>query len=52
MLYTVAGVAMIVLWFAGVFFFQAPAWIHLLLSVGLALAIYGIVRPAEQPKKP
>lgn len=51
MLYTIAGVAMIALWFAGVFFLQAPGWIHLLLSVGLALAIYGVVHPAQPPKK-
>ena len=38
-----AGVAMLVVWAIGTFAFEAPGWIHLLLSVGVFLIIYRIV---------
>ena len=38
-----AGVGMLVVWAIGTFAFEAPGWIHLLLSVGVFLIIYRIV---------
>ena len=50
--YTITAVALILLWAAGVFLFDAPGWIHLLLTVGVALWVYGIVsRPAPEQKR-
>lgn len=49
--YTVAAVALLALWAAGTFLFDAPGWIHLLLTVGVALWVYGIVFPTEPSKK-
>ena len=47
MLYTIAAVSLLLLWAAGTFLFDAPGWIHLLLTGGVALWVYGIVsRPA------
>ena len=38
-----AGVGMLVVWAIGTFAFEAPGWIHLLLSVGVFLIIYRLV---------
>ena len=38
-----AAIAMLVVWAIGTFAFEAPGWIHLLLSVGVFLLIYRIV---------
>ena len=38
-----AGVGMLVVWAIGTFAFEAPGWIHLLLSVGVFLIICRIV---------
>lgn len=46
----IAALAMLVAWGVGVAFFSAPGWIHLLLSAGLALGIYGIVTPKPAKK--
>jgi hypothetical protein len=40
---TLAAVAMLIVWAVGTFMFEAPGWIHLLLSVGVFLLIYRIV---------
>jgi len=49
--YTAAALAMLVLWGAGVLL-HAPGWIHILLSGGVALWIYGVVKPkAAAPKQ-
>ena len=37
------GVAMLIVWGVGTFVYEAPGWIHLLLSVGMFLIIYRIV---------
>ena len=37
-----AGVAMLIVWAIGTFVFEAPGWIHLLLSAGMFLVIYRI----------
>jgi hypothetical protein len=50
--YTIAAVAMLAVWAAGTFFFDAPGWIHILLSAGVALWVYGIVtRDAQKPAR-
>ena len=51
MVYTVSAIAMLALWAAGTFLFDAPGWIHLLLTVGVALWVYGIVSRTEPAKK-
>lgn len=38
-----AGIGMLVVWAIGTFAFEAPGWIHLLLTVGVFLIIYRIV---------
>ena len=38
-----AGVGMLVVWAIGTFAFEAPGWIHLLLTVGVFLITYRIV---------
>jgi len=45
MLYNLAAAAMLLLWGVGVYFFEAPGAIHILLSAGLALWVYGVVKP-------
>jgi uncharacterized membrane protein len=42
-IYSLAGIILIIIWAATVLTTQSPGWIHLLLSVGLFLLIYGIV---------
>ena len=38
-----AGVAMLIVWGIGTFVYEAPGWIHLLLTAGMFLIIYRIV---------
>jgi hypothetical protein len=38
----VAAVVMLIVWAIGAFAFDAPGWIHLLLSVGMFLLIWRI----------
>ena len=38
-----AALAMLVVWAIGTFVYEAPGWIHLLLSAGVFLIIYRIV---------
>jgi hypothetical protein len=38
-----AALAMLIVWGIGTFVYEAPGWIHLLLSVGVFLLIYRIV---------
>ena len=37
------GLGMLVVWAIGTFAFEAPGWIHLLLTAGVFLIIYRIV---------
>jgi hypothetical protein len=39
----IAGVAMLVVWAIATFVFEAPGWIHGLLTFGVFLIIYRIV---------
>jgi hypothetical protein len=41
--WTIAALAMLVVWGIGTFAFAAPGWIHLLLTVGVSLLIWRIV---------
>ena len=38
-----AGIAMLIVWAIATFLFEAPGWVHLLLSAGVFLIIYRIV---------
>lgn len=38
-----AGLGMLIVWAIGTFTFEAPGWIHLLLTAGVFLIIYRIV---------
>ena len=42
-IWTIVGVAMLVVWGIATFMFDAPGWIHLLLTAGVFLVIYRIV---------
>jgi len=51
----VAGVALIIIWAIGALMFNAPGWVHLLLTVGVFVVIWRIVvrgdrRHPEPPK--
>ena len=37
------AIAMLVVWAAGTFFYEAPGWLHLLLTLGVFLLIWRIV---------
>lgn len=39
-----AAIAMLVVWAAGTMFFEAPGWIHLLLTGGVFLLIWSVMR--------
>jgi hypothetical protein len=51
--WTIAAIAMLVLWGIGTFAFAAPGWIHLLLTVGLSVLIWRIVarRMPDEPTR-
>ncbi len=49
--YTLAGLALLVVWGVATASYQAPGWIHLLLTGGVALWVYGIVKPRAAGKK-
>ena len=39
----IVGLLMLVLWAVGTFFFEAPGWLHLLLTFGVFVIIWRIV---------
>lgn len=50
-----AAIAMLVVWAVGTFFFEAPGWLHILLTLGVFLLIWRITvrgtsaaRPADK----
>jgi hypothetical protein len=43
--------AMLVVWAAGTFFYDAPGWLHLLLTFGVFLLIWRIVVRGSAPMK-
>lgn len=50
-LLTIAGLAMLALWIAGTFFFEAPGVIHLFLTLGVFFVVLGAVKRAERARK-
>lgn len=51
MLYTLASLALLVVWGVAIAFYQSPGWIHLLLTGAVALWVYGIVKPKAAGEK-
>ncbi len=49
--YTLAALALLVVWGIATVFYQAPGWIHLLLTAGVALWVYGVAKPKVTEKK-
>ena len=49
-LLTLAGLAMIVVWAAGAFAFEAPGIIHGLLSLGVFFIILGAIKRSERKR--
>jgi hypothetical protein len=49
-LLTIAGLAMLVVWAAGVWAFSAPGVIHLLLTLGVFFIVLGAVKRAERAR--
>lgn len=50
-LLTIAGLAMLALWAAGAFAFEAPGIIHLFLTLGVFFLILGAVKRSEKGRK-
>ena len=56
--YFIAALAMLIVWIVGTFFFEAPGFLHLLLSVSLFMIIWRIVvhdtpdLMTHEPRKP
>ncbi|MBX3133818.1 MAG: hypothetical protein KF689_10595 [Gemmatimonadaceae bacterium] len=50
-LLTLSGLAMLALWAAGTFAFEAPGLIHLFLSLGVFFIVLGAVKKAERARK-
>lgn len=50
-LLTIAGLAMLVLWAAGAFVFDAPGIIHLFLSLGVFFLVFAAVKRSERARK-
>ena len=49
-LLTIAGLAMLALWAAGTFAFEAPGFIHGLLTLGVFFIVLGAVKRAERKR--
>ena len=43
------ALAMLIVWAAGTFFYEAPGWLHLLLTIGVFLLIWRIVVRTNAP---
>lgn len=50
-LLTFTGIAMLALWGAGTFLWEAPGIIHLFLSLGVFFIVLGAVKKAERARK-
>ena len=49
----IVGLTLLVIWGIGTFAFEAPGWLHLLLTVGVFIVIWRIVvRGTPDPAKP
>ena len=49
---TIAGLAMIALWAAGTFAFDAPGFIHGLLTLGVFFLVLAAIKRAERTRRP
>ena len=49
--YIISGIALIVVWAIAIVFYQTPGWIHLLLTAGVSLWVYGVVKPKAALRK-
>jgi hypothetical protein len=47
-----AAIAMLAVWAAGTMFFEAPGWIHLLLTAGVFLLIWSVARRGSATRPP
>lgn len=45
------GLVMLVAWGVATFVYEAPGWVHLLLTAGVFLVIYGIVVRGTPPAR-
>ena len=50
-LLTLSGLAMLVVWFAGTWFFDAPGAIHALLTLGVFFLVLGAIKRSERARK-
>jgi hypothetical protein len=50
-LLTVAGLAMLAIWGAGAFAFEAPGIIHLFLTLGVFFIFLGAIKRSERARK-
>jgi hypothetical protein len=50
-LITIAGLAMIALWAVGTFAFEAPGFIHGLLTLGVFFLVLGAIKRSERARK-
>jgi hypothetical protein len=46
----IAALAMLIIWAVGTFVYEAPGWIHLLLTAGMFLLMWRIVVRGTQKK--
>ena len=46
------GVLMLVFWFVSILTIETPGWMHLFLTLGVFLVIWGIVRRGTPPPAP
>ena len=49
-LLTIAGIAMLVVWAVGTWALEAPGIIHLLLTLGVFLLVFGAVKRSERAR--
>ena len=47
-LITITGIAMLVVWAAGAFVFEAPGVIHALLTLGIFFLVLGAIKRSER----
>ena len=49
----IAGIVMLIGWAIATFFFNAPGWVHIFLTAGVAVVIWRIVKRStpELPKR-
>ena len=48
----ITAIAMLLVWGIGTFAFEAPGWIHLLLTVGVSMLIWRIVVITDRTHPP